>query len=461
MSTRTTRARKIKESETGPVDSRGGSGSSSATENNDSIDQGTTMAERVQQQSSVESPENISPSSTGSTRLTSPVQATRTWELTAHSSVCCEKSAAGEAIHIILSSNPLNFQPSRSVPDWTRSIHTALAESRPIMPFQQMYKPLGQEEVCYIRKRLEEYTDEVRRHIHKLDGFDCAVILADARTLFSYIALLESTIKTYQVQLQSKFKLKPSHNPRREPCNQLGLQARKTVESGGDDIRNTHADLQRLLRRYRRACPQLKAERKERKLELQETRDRNREAKDSQRTFDRDKESEVQEMYDSLKNAKPSEIALEQIVGKNFRLYSVDHVDYCYSSDMYPSKYVEFYHLDKNDPSGQLLPARQETQMHGHYAGLEEFRLESTRGKCGLVFQFISNDYVKLKVPREVVFANRDLPAEAPEVFEFAGIRYDREKGKAERKRKRSPSPRETWFEMNHLMGWWNQSRLY
>ncbi|OJD21153.1 hypothetical protein ACJ73_07505, partial [Blastomyces percursus] len=260
MSTRTTRTHKIKESEADPVDSRRGSGSSSATgatetpiillitgQKNDSSDQETTMAERVQQQSSVESPENISPSSTGSTRPTSPVQATRTWELTAHGAVRCEKSAAGEAIHIILSNNPLNLQPSRPVPDWTRSIHTALAESRPIMPFQQMYKPLGQEEVGYIRKRLEEYTDEVRRHIHKLDGFDCAVILADARTLFSYIALLESTIKTYQVQLQSKFKLKfvnrhsnirPSHNPRREPCNQLGLQARKTVESGGDDIRN-------------------------------------------------------------------------------------------------------------------------------------------------------------------------------------------------------------------------------
>ncbi|EDN09146.1 predicted protein [Histoplasma mississippiense (nom. inval.)] len=45
------------------------------TQNND-IDQ-ATMTERVQQQS-VESRENISPSSTGSTRPTSPVQATRT-----------------------------------------------------------------------------------------------------------------------------------------------------------------------------------------------------------------------------------------------------------------------------------------------------------------------------------------------------------------------------------------------
>ncbi|OJD16116.1 hypothetical protein AJ78_03696 [Emergomyces pasteurianus Ep9510] len=219
MSTRTTRARKIKESETGPVDSRGGSGSSSATEKNDSSDQETTMAERVQQQSSVESPENISPSSTGSTRPTSPVQATRTWELTAHGAVRCEKSAAGEAIHIILSNNPLNLQPSRPVPDWTRSIHTALAESRPIMPFQQMYKPLGQEEVGYIRKRLEEYTDEVRRHIHKLDGFDCAVILADARTLFSYIALLESTIKTYQTEPQSKKRtMQPTGAAGQENC---------------------------------------------------------------------------------------------------------------------------------------------------------------------------------------------------------------------------------------------------
>jgi hypothetical protein len=204
-------------------------------------------------------------------------------------------------------------------------------------------------------------------------------------------------------------------------------------------------------------------------------RERNQQAKDSQRTFDRGKEREVQEMYDSLKNAKKQiKTPLESIAGQTFRIYSVDHVDCCYSSDMYPSKYVEFYHLDEDGPSGQLPPARQAAQMHGHvyfnsatdcdfgpffppkHAGLEEFRLISTRGKYKLVFQFLSNDYVKLKVPREVVFTNRDPPADAPEVFEFAGIRYDREKEKAERKRKRSPSPRETWFEMNHPMGWWN-----
>ncbi|KAL2371334.1 hypothetical protein RJ035_005345 [Blastomyces gilchristii] len=182
MSTRTTRTRKIKGSKPGSVDTRYGSDSSSATEQNDSIDQGTTMAERAEQQSSFDSRENISLSSTGSTRPTSPVPVTRIWELTAHGSIHCEENAAGKAVHIILSGNPLNLQPSRC----------------------QMYKPLSQEEVSYIRKRLEEYTEEVRQHIHKLDGFDCAVILADARTLFSYIALLELMIKIQQTEPRSK-----------------------------------------------------------------------------------------------------------------------------------------------------------------------------------------------------------------------------------------------------------------
>ncbi|EER42756.1 conserved hypothetical protein [Histoplasma capsulatum H143] len=118
MSTQTTQAHKIKESETSSEDSRGGSVSSSATDATETLiilDQEAIMTKRIQQQSSVESLENISLSSTGSTRPTSPVQATYTWELTAHRAVHCEKSTAGEAIHIILSSNPLNLQPSRPI----------------------------------------------------------------------------------------------------------------------------------------------------------------------------------------------------------------------------------------------------------------------------------------------------------------------------------------------------------
>ncbi|OJD20778.1 hypothetical protein ACJ73_07889, partial [Blastomyces percursus] len=69
--------------------------------------------------------------------------------------------------------------------------------------FQQMYKPLSQEEVGYIRERLEEYTNEVRRCIHKLNGFDCAVILADTRTLFLYIALFDNQNPSGTVAIQN------------------------------------------------------------------------------------------------------------------------------------------------------------------------------------------------------------------------------------------------------------------
>lgn len=58
------------------------------------------------------------------------------------------------------------------------------------------------------------------------------------------------------------------------------------------------------------------------------------------------------------------------------------------------------------------------------------------------------------------------LPPDAPETFEFVGILRDLEKEKEERlraaeeeKKNRPESPRESYFEMNHPMGWWAQSR--
>ncbi|KAG5302377.1 hypothetical protein I7I48_02712 [Histoplasma ohiense] len=195
MSMGTTRTPKIEETETGSVDSRGGSGTISATEKNNSIDLGTKMAAKVQR-----SGDQQQVDSTSSTRPTSPVPATQLWESVAHSYVCCEETPAGKTIHITLSKNPLNLQPSKVVPDWTQLIRTALAESPPTIPFQQMDRPLSQEDMSYIRKRLEEYTNKMRWQTHKLDAFDCAVILADARTLFSYIALLESMVASQAQQ---------------------------------------------------------------------------------------------------------------------------------------------------------------------------------------------------------------------------------------------------------------------
>ncbi|KAK2757065.1 hypothetical protein FQN54_005034 [Arachnomyces sp. PD_36] len=233
---------------------------------------------------------------------------------------------------------------------------------------------------------------------------------------------------------------------------------------------------------------ELKEYRKERKLELHRTRKLDEQEKNSHRTFEQEKQKEVQEFYDSLKNAKKRrKTSLESIDGR-FSLYSADHVDHFFHLGTYGSKWVEFYPEMRN-PSDSEPPQsiRQDPRMTGFvdfaldagcqlepfsapkYAGLEEFRLIDTDRKHELVFQILNNDYVKLKVPREVFFENGDPPANTPEVFEFWGIRDDwkkemeaMEREIAERKRKRSPpSPKDNWFNNHHPMGYYNQSHWF
>ncbi|KAK2802644.1 hypothetical protein FQN50_007252 [Emmonsiellopsis sp. PD_5] len=210
---------------------------------------------------------------------------------------------------------------------------------------------------------------------------------------------------------------------------------------------------------------ELKADRKKRELPLYKM-------KKAQRSFDRDRETEVQEICDSLRNAKQRQTPLGSLLSQEFRLYSVDHVDYCYTSDWYDgSRSVEFY---PNNVNGLRWPGKhicgsidfdEDTEydigpcLPPEHAGLEESRWKSDCQKHEFVFQFLSNDHLKLKVPREALFTNKEAPADAPEVFKFVGIRRDREKEREEwnLKRKRSPSPKDSWFEMNHPMGWWSQ----
>jgi len=86
--------------------------------------------------------------------------------------------------------------------------------------------------------------------------------------------------------------------------------------------------------------------------------------------------------------------------------------------------------------------------------------------KYDLKFKFFRNEYLKLSVPRPLVELSRKLPSHAPERFEFVGILRDREKEREERKKatkeekkNRLASPHESYFEMNHPMGSWAQSR--
>jgi hypothetical protein len=104
------------------------------------------------------------------------------------------------------------------------------------------------------------------------------------------------------------------------------------------------------------------------------------------------------------------------------------------------------------------------------HASRKAVKVKTTDGKYELSFKFIANGYLKVKVSWEYVSTARGNPCPtapppgAPDVFKFVGIKRDWEKEKAEMekaaKARRSPSPRETWFEMNHPMGWWAQGRF-
>ncbi|KAH6872084.1 hypothetical protein B0T10DRAFT_499916 [Thelonectria olida] len=211
---------------------------------------------------------------------------------------------------------------------------------------------------------------------------------------------------------------------------------------------------------------ELKYEREERKRELRDMREHEQKAKETRRDFESEMEKEVQEAYECLQRAEmKGDAHRHDLLGKVFHLYSVDHVDLCYS-DFYPSKYVEFHCLDDNGAQlccDQLLDD-EARQIDGHVyfnvncgcdfasfsppkrAGQEEHRLKSFDGEYELVFRFISNDYLIMTVSRELVLMDRSPVPSAPEMFKFMGIRYDQEKEKQRRnaKRKRSPSPRES-----------------
>lgn len=70
-----------------------------------------------------------------------------------------------------------------------------------------------------MQKRLEEYTDDVRQYICKLNGFDCAAILTDTKTFLYCIPGVDDQNPS-RVQYKPTV-IRPIHNPIREPCNPL------------------------------------------------------------------------------------------------------------------------------------------------------------------------------------------------------------------------------------------------
>ena len=220
-----------------------------------------------------------------------------------------------------------------------------------------------------------------------------------------------------------------------------------------------------------------KSDRKQRKYELREQREVQQKEKQALRGFEAQAETEVEEALKRLQQAfrqgeAPSILNLQP--SKLFHLYSVDHVDHCYHPELYPYKYVEF---DSPDDDHELVddkksPSHEATEVSGHvyfdadthcyflpfsppeYTGLEEHMLKTYNQDFEVGCRFISNDYIIITVPRELVFMDNLIPPSAPETaparFKFMGIRYNHEKERQRLKRKRTPSPGESLFDMNH-----------
>lgn len=227
----------------------------------------------------------------------------------------------------------------------------------------------------------------------------------------------------------------------------------------------------------------LKAEREERKWEkLQD-----REDKDRELEFERSKEQEVRSAFKSLRKARKEHrtIPIESLTDRYFKLFCSNHLNHFYDTDsgFNMQKTLQFFVNEDRDNTVQksgdetvMLHGCVYLDLDGHCkfgpfcpprnAGWEPVKVKSCDGKYELSFLFLGNGYLKLRVSRAMVMdlcRTNTPPPDALEVFDFVGIWCDSEKLAAAHKegviemrgRRRSPTPCESWFELNHPMGAW------
>lgn len=233
---------------------------------------------------------------------------------------------------------------------------------------------------------------------------------------------------------------------------------------------------------------ELKEQREERKREkLEERKEKDREVE-----LVRTKEEEVRRAYKLLRKAKKEHntIPVESLAGQGFKLFCSDYINHS-PNGLNAVKLVNFYHKDDMDDGaghsrlGKQEPSNETGMLYGDVylegsafcdfgpfrppsrASRKPVKVKSCDGKYELLFKFIGNGYLKLKVSHEMVYMRSynfnppAPPSSAPEVFEFVGIWRDPEKEETESQERmantrRSPSPGETFFEMSHPMGAYN-----
>ncbi|KAF4908530.1 hypothetical protein CGCF415_v006560 [Colletotrichum fructicola] len=178
-----------------------------------------------------------------------------------------------------------------------------------------------------------------------------------------------------------------------------------------------------------------------------------------EKDHERRKVEEVRTAYETLKKAeKESEtLHMGSLHHKTFRLYCPEHVEHFWT-EFSSFKYIEFYYPDSRDDltrgkkprtdtrtvEGQIcLDSKTDYQSHPFRSPTRPSRkkhaLQLYQNDRQLVVQFISDEYVIVRVSRDLVFErnSRPIPESAPKTFKFMGILRTLEKAKAEARERR------------------------
>jgi len=252
---------------------------------------------------------------------------------------------------------------------------------------------------------------------------------------------------------------------------------------------------------------ELKEDREKRKRHVLKSRLAEEKGKKEKLDFVTAKEDEVNASYAAFKKARrqvkkrgetiPIDFTIPSGGTRQYQLYSSDHVRWLYDHSMYSRQRADFHYVDNPD-STPLAEVEQKPLFANIFTDPEtnchispmpiptsakdtDIKVESCEEKYDVRIKFFDDKYLKLSVPREMIFQRREsISSGAPTRFEFVGILRDIEKEKGERRKRaeekkknhpasrkeaeekktnRSASPRESYFEMNHPMGSWAQSR--
>jgi hypothetical protein len=197
--------------------------------------------------------------------------------------------------------------------------------------------------------------------------------------------------------------------------------------------------------------------------------------------FEREKEEEVEALYQTFKDAhrrvkREDRISLCGIIsGQEFKEFSSNHVTRFYGQGDpdFRTKAVIFSNepelghgcsddpagqvIDKNSLYAQLLLARKGSYAFGpcHQPNGPRGRISSSEALVASTMrvEVFGDGYMKLSVSSNLIIEDDETDSSsAPAMYAFASHFMTKERD-AERVKNASPSPKESWFEMNHPMG--------